>query len=140
MDKTTIIGIVLGIIAILAGMIAKGTSLAVLFNLPAIFIIFLGTAAAVLIGFPSSEIKTVPKLFKVLFTEKKPPNIEELIQLFVKLGTIARKEGLLALESEISKIEDPFLEKGMKMVVDGLDPDFIRDTLLEEISAYVEPI
>lgn len=134
MDKTTVIGIVLGFIAILAGMLAKGTSLVVLLNPAALFIIFLGTAAAILIGFPGDEVKRVPKLFKILFKNEKQPSIVELIRLFVKLSSTARKEGLLAIEQELDTIEEPFLKQGLRLVVDGLEPDFIKDTLEADLA------
>ncbi|GAE34971.1 flagellar motor rotation protein MotA [Halalkalibacter akibai JCM 9157] len=138
MDKTSIIGIVLGVVAILLGMIFKGTSLMVLLNPAALFIIFVGTAATILIGFPSSEIKRVPKLFGVLLKEQKTPNISDLITLFVSLSSMARKEGLLSLEKQVEEMEDPFLQQGLKMVVDGQEPDFIRDTMEEELDAIEE--
>jgi chemotaxis protein MotA len=138
MDKTSIFGIILGVGAVLIGMIFKGTSLSVLVNPAAIFIIFIGTAATILIGFPGSEVKRIPKLFGVLFKEQKNSNIADLIQLFSSLSTTARKEGILALESEIESIDDPFLQQGMKMIVDGQEPNFIRDTMEEELNAMEE--
>lgn len=134
----SLIGIILGVASILIGMIFKGTSLVVLLNPAAIIIIFLGTAATILIGFPSNEIKRIPKLMKILFQNQKVPNINELIQLFVNLSTLARKEGLLSLENQVESIEEPFLKQGMKMVVDGLEPDFIRDTMEVELAVMEE--
>ncbi len=74
MDKTTIIGVILGIIAVGVGMVFKGVSPSVLINPAAILIIILGTAAAVAIAFPTNEIKRVPKLFGILFKEEKLMN------------------------------------------------------------------
>jgi chemotaxis protein MotA len=71
MDKTSIIGILLAVIAVGVGMVYKGVSLDVLINPAALLIILLGTAAAVIIAFPANEIKRIPKLFGVLFTDKK---------------------------------------------------------------------
>ncbi|MEB1807281.1 MAG: flagellar motor stator protein MotA [Bacillaceae bacterium] len=138
MDKTSIIGIILGVAAILLGLIFKGTSLLVLLNPAALFIIFFGTAATILIGFPGNEVKRIPKLFKVLFQDQKNPNVNELIRTFVDLSSFARKEGLLALEKQVETIEDPFLKQGMKMAVDGMEADYIRDTMEEELTAMEE--
>ncbi|WP_088104256.1 flagellar motor stator protein MotA [Halalkalibacter urbisdiaboli] len=138
MDKTSVTGIVLGVVAIIAGMLAKGTSLGVLMNPAALFIIFIGTAAAVMIGFPGDELKRVPKLFKVLLKTQNLPSMVELIRLFVKLSTTARKEGLLSLEQELDSIEDPFLKQGLKLVVDGLEPEFIKDTMEEDLAVMEE--
>ncbi len=108
MDKTSIIGIILGVAAILLGMVFKGTSLGILFNPAALMIILVGTIAAVLIAFPFSEIKRVPKLFKILMTERKEQSQTEIIKQFVEYATIARREGMLALEEKIDEIKDPF--------------------------------
>lgn len=138
MDKTSIIGIILAFIAIGVGMVMKGVSLDVLINPAAILIIILGTAAAVIIAFPTDEIKRVPKLFGVLFKEKKQIEIEELIPMFSEWAQIARREGLLALEAKVSEIDDPFLSNGITMAVDGQNAEYIRDVLTEEITAMEE--
>ncbi|MDT8858777.1 flagellar motor stator protein MotA [Alkalihalobacillus sp. MEB130] len=135
MDKTSIIGLILGVAAVLFGLFFKGTSFSVLLNPAAIIIIFAGTAATILIGFPGSEVKRIPKLFGVLFKDQKTSSLTEIIPLFTKYSTLARQEGILALEQELDSIEDPFLKQGLKMLVDGQEPDFIRDTMEEELSA-----
>lgn len=70
MDKTSIFGVILGIIAVGVGMVLKGVPISALANPAAFLIIVVGTVAAVAIAFPTSEIKRVPKLFGVLFKEK----------------------------------------------------------------------
>lgn len=138
MDRTSIIGIILGFIAIGVGMALKGASLIALLNLPALLIIFVGTAASICIAFPGSELKRLPKLFKILFSNEKQMSEKELIPLFRDWATIARKEGLLALESHVEEIEEPFLKHGMKMVIDGQPPEFIREILEEDLNAMEE--
>jgi chemotaxis protein MotA len=135
MDKTSIIGIILAIIAVGVGMVLKGVSPSALLNLPALLIIILGTIAAVTIAFPTNELKKVPKLFGILFKEEKGPTIQELIPLFSEWAQVARKEGLLALEAKLSDVEDPFLKNGLLMAVDGQNAEFIRDVMTEEIEA-----
>ncbi|RAK22470.1 chemotaxis protein MotA [Anoxybacillus vitaminiphilus] len=138
MDKTSIIGIILGIIAVGLGMFFKGVSPSVLINPAAILIIIVGTMASVTIAFPTSEIKKIPKLFGVIFKEQKTPKIEELIPLFVEWANIARREGLLALEAKVEEIDDPFLRNGLSMAIDGQTQEFIRDVMTEEIAAMEE--
>lgn len=135
MDKTSIIGIILGVLAVVVGMVLKGTSLSALVNFPAILIIFVGTAAAILIAFPLSEVKRIPSLFKVLFTEKKQISQDELVKQFVEYATISRREGMLALEAKVGEIEDPFFKQAVRMMIDGQEPEFIRHTLNERIDA-----
>lgn len=138
MDLTTIIGILLGIIAVGVGMVLKGVSLTALINPAAILIIIAGTIAAVTIAFPKDEIKKVPKLFKILFFEKKQVDKIELIDMFTSWAQIARREGILVLEGQLQEIDDPFLKNGMMLAIDGKTPDYIRDVLLEEIDSMEE--
>lgn len=135
MDKTSLIGVILGFIAVGVGMVLKGVGVAALINPAALLIIFAGTAAAVIIAFPSRIIKNIPSLFKIIFTEKDPVNIQELIVNFSKWAEQTRREGLLSLESQMETINDPFLNSGLQMAVDGQSPEFIRDVLMEKISA-----
>jgi chemotaxis protein MotA len=138
MEKSTLIGIVLGILAVGVGMVLKHASLTSLINPAAFMIIIVGTAASVFNAFPLSEIKRVPALFRVLFTEQKLPSKRELIDQFMNWASIARREGLLALENTSDEIEDPFLRNGMKMIIDGGEPEFVRDVLNEEIHSIEE--
>ncbi|MBD1380383.1 flagellar motor stator protein MotA [Metabacillus arenae] len=138
MDKTSIIGIILGFIAVGVGMVLKGVNLVVLLNPAAIMVIIVGTIATVVIGFPTNEIKRVPKLFGVIFREKKNITIQELIPLFSEWAQVARREGLLALEAKLSEVDDEFLINGLTMAVDGQNAEFIRDVMNEEIEAMEE--
>jgi len=133
MDKTTWVGLILGTVAVGVGMVLKGVDPKVLLNPAAILIIIVGTAAAVIIAFPMNEIKNIPALFKVLFKEEKRKSEEEYIKIFVELASIARKEGLLALESRISDIDDQFLKNGLNLAIDGQSTEFIREVMIEEI-------
>src|SRR5690625_3771417 len=135
MDKTSIIGLILGIAAVGIGMFLKGITLDALLNPAAILIIFAGTAAAVLIAFPTRVIKNVPQLFKIIFKETEKTNVKELIDQFISWAEKTRKEGLLSLEGQIDDIDDPFLTSGLQMAVDGQNPDFIREVLIEKIEA-----
>ena len=138
MDKTSIIGIIIGFIAIGVGMYLKGVDFVALENPAAFLIIIFGTIAAVTIAFPSYEIKRVPKLFGILFKEQKLLDPKDLIQMFSEWAQLARKEGLLALEAKTSEINDDFLRNGLSLAVDGQSADYIRDVLSEEIDAMEE--
>ncbi|NGP45893.1 flagellar motor stator protein MotA [Bacillaceae bacterium SIJ1] len=138
MDKTSLIGIFLGFIAIALGMVLKGVSLVVFLNPAAILIILVGTAAAVFVAFPTNEMKKVPKLFGILFKEQKMMTPVEVIGTFSSWTEVARKEGLLMLESKIAELDDAFLKNGMQMAIDGQNSEYIRDVLSEEIDAMEE--
>lgn len=135
MDKTSIIGIILALIALSVGMVLKGVSLSALANPAPILIILFGTISAVIIAFPGKEIKKVPALFKVLFKENKQLTIAQLIPMFSQWAQIARREGLLALEASIEDVDDAFLKNGLSMAVDGQSAEFIRDIMTEEVEA-----
>lgn len=138
MDRTTIIGIIIGIIAVGYGMFLKGVEPEILLNPAAILIIIFGTIASVTVAFPSSEIKRIPKLLRVIFKEQQLMKTTDLIRMFTEWSQIARKEGILVLESKIEEIEDPFLKNGLMLAVDGKSPEYIRDVLMEEIEAMQE--
>lgn len=138
MDRTTVIGATLGVFVVGLGLYMKGVNLSALFNPAALLIIFAGTAASVLIAFPASTIKTIPKLLRIIFKEVERKEKTEIIQQFIHWAHLSRKEGILVLEREIEKTDDPFLKSGLRLVVDGQTPDFIRDVLLEKIAAMEE--
>ncbi|MBS4205890.1 flagellar motor stator protein MotA [Lederbergia citrea] len=138
MDKTSLIGTILGLIAVGVGMVLKGVSLFALVNPAAILIILVGTAASVISAFPSADIKKIPKLFGIIFKEKKSIQPKELILDFSELAQLARKEGLLALEASIEDIDDSFMRNGLSLAIDGQSADYIRDVLNEEIDAMEE--
>lgn len=139
MEKSTIIGIILGFFALIAGMLFKGADpLGIIQNPAALTVILVGTVASVTIAFPGYELKKVPQLFKLVFFPQKLMPKPEVIRLFMEWATITRREGLLALESHVEEIDDPFLKNGMRMIIDGNDQEFVRDVLMEELHAMEE--
>lgn len=138
MEKSTIIGIVLGLVAVVGGMALKHAPVGSLVNPAAFMIIFVGTAASLFIAFPMSELKKFPTLMKLVFNTPQLTSREELMLLFQDLASITRREGLLALESKVDEMQDPFLRNGMRMIIDGNDQEFVHDVLMEDISAMEE--
>lgn len=135
MEKSTYIGVILGVAAVGIGMLLKGTSPEALINPAAFLIIFAGTAAALFVGFPMSDLKILPKLVKIIFTKQDLLPKRQVIDMFMEWASITRREGLLALETNVDEINDPFLKSGMRMIIDGNDHDFVRDVLMEDIAA-----
>jgi chemotaxis protein MotA len=139
MKNSTVIGLILGLIALLLGMYLKEAPLLSLISNPAAYVIILvGTAASVCVAFPMSDLKKIPKLIKIVFVEPKLMPREQVITMFMEWATITRREGLLALESRVEEIEDEFLKVGMRMIIDGNDQELVRDVLLEDVSATEE--
>lgn len=135
MERSTVLGIIVGVIAIVGGLIMKGANPVALLNPAAITIIFIGTAASLLIGFPMSELKNIPNLLKIVFKEQQLTSKEELIKIFLEMAHTTRSEGLLYLESQLDRYENPFMRKGVELIVDGTDPELVRSLLTEEIYA-----
>lgn len=103
-------------------------------QISSVFIVFGGLGAAMLINFNLDEIKLTGRILMEAF-KKNNLNLEELISLFVHLSEKARREGLLALETEIEEVDDPFIKKGILLAVDGIEPDVINDIMSAEVSA-----
>lgn len=131
-DALTGIGIVLGLALTIWGMSAGGTNLMIFWDFASVLITGGGSISAVLITVPLDEIKKMGSVFLQAFKENNESGLD-VIQQFSDLSKKARREGLLSLEDEISQLEDDFLKKGLQMVVDGIEPETIREILDLEI-------
>jgi chemotaxis protein MotA len=132
MKAASAIGIVLACLAIVGAGIMEGVAIPSLLNIPALIIVLGGTAGAIFAGVGMRRFMLVPKLYVKAFTSA-PPDLSERVTTLVSFAERARKDGLLALEEEIESIDDPFMRKGMQLVVDGSDPDLLREILDAEI-------
>ncbi len=127
MDLATIIGLVVALGMILYG-ILMGSPLSLFWDLPSAFIVIGGTLGIVFINFPLRDIGGVIGVVKNAF-KSSVYDPKELITAFVTFATKARREGILALESAATEIKDPFLKQGLELIIDGLEPQSIRDIL-----------
>lgn len=137
MDIFLIVGIILGFVSVVVGMILKGANVMVLINPAAAMIIFIGTIAALVNSFPGSEIKRLPKIFGALMRNEEQ-DVAGIIEKIVELANLARRDGVLALESSVEGLENPYMKKGLEMVVDGVDPEQIREIMENEIVGIEE--
>ena len=137
MDIFVVIGIIMGFFSVVVGMIVKGANVVVLINPAAIIIIFVGMIAALINAFPQKEIKRLPKVMGIVF-QNKTYDASGTIATIVDLSNLARRDGLLALESSVQGLDNPFLKMGLEMVVDGVDPEQIQETLENEIAGMEE--
>ena len=131
LDKLTIIGLVLGVVVIFYG-IWLGGSLIIFLDMPSVYITVFGSFSAVLMSYSLEDVKNMPKIIAQSFKESNTSG-KEIIVKFTELSRKARREGLLSLEDEISGIDDNFLKKGLQMVIDGIEPEIIKDILELEI-------
>src|SRR3954465_3174651 len=116
-------------------MIMEGSSPMAIVLFPAMILVFLGTFGAAIAGAAMSDVSKIGNWFKLALMPAKVPPATENIGTLVSLAEKARKEGLLALEAEVKKIEDPFLKRGLQMGIDGTDPEELRAVLEGEIAA-----
>jgi chemotaxis protein MotA len=133
----TIAGLMLGFGAIFGSFILEGGKLGALILLPAMIVVFGGTIATALTGTPIDIFLKLPKFFMLACFPPKV-NVEETIQIVVDYSITARKGGLLALESGLSDITNPFLKKMLGLAVDGTNPEVIRDIADIEMSYITE--
>lgn len=135
MDKISIAGLALGLAAILLGQVLEGGHIDSLLQPTAFLIVIGGTLGAVMLQSPWRVFVTGLKMGKWIFV---PPTSDPkpLIDQLVTWSHIARKEGLLALEAQIPLVPDPFMQKGLQHLVDGVEPESLREVLAVEIGAY----
>lgn len=133
MDLATVLGLGLGAVIVCVVMIMDGGTPTELFSHPsALLLIFGGAAMATAVTLPIAVTFRLPKLILMVFFQKKYDSTEA-IELISRMADKARREGLLALEDESKKIDDPFLRKGIMLVVDGIEPAQVRTILELEI-------
>jgi len=137
MDKISIAGLLLGIASIVLGQIFEGGHIGSLVQPTAFLIVIGGTLGAVMLQSPLPIFMMGLKMVKWVFV---PPTTdpEQLITQISRWSQMARKEGLLALEAQIVSVPDAFMRKGLQLLVDGAEPERLRDVLEVEIGAYEE--
>ena len=137
MDIATLLGLVIAFGSLGFAVILEGGHLRSLVNISAAFIVFGGTFGATMISQPLQLMIKLPIIFKhaILGKLMEP---QEAIAKIVELATIARREGVLALEQHLEGIPDPFMRKGLQLVIDGTDPEVVRDILETELAVQAE--
>ncbi len=140
MDIATVAGLLMafammGGSLLVMGMEGKGAvNYGAFVDPPAIMMVIGGGIGVGMVGFPLRNVLGLPKvILKVFFT--KPENLPHLIEELVALAETARRDGLLALESKASEIDDPFIALGIQMAVDGTRPEVIEEVMRTEIAA-----
>ncbi len=122
------IGAAMGLILIMWAIASSGGEITNFVHLPSIVITLFGSFCAMIISFPFKTLRNIPNTMKILLMNPKDGRIK-LVSLFSDLSKKARMNGLLALEDDILNLDDDLLVTGLQMVVDGVEPDIIRDIL-----------
>lgn len=131
MDIATLAGIIAGVGLVLSS-ILMNSGLSLFWSAPSAMIVIGGTMAAIFIAFPMNEVVKVMGLFIRVFMVKKSDHYQ-LIESMVDVCNVARKGGVLAIESKLKDIDNEFLKKGLEMTVDGKDEATVNALLKREI-------
>lgn len=137
MDISTIGGIVAGFVLVVWGiMVNPGSSILSFVDIPSIIIVLGGTMSAVAVSYPLPTLMGLGKVGGKAFTVGKY-DAQAIIVKIIELANVARREGLLALEEAVDQVQDDFLKKGVMLIVDGTDPELVKNILETELS-YIE--
>ena len=137
MDIATIVGLLLGIGLVLSAILMGGGGIGPFINIPSLMITIGGSIAALLINFPLRSVLSVFSVVKNCFTVKLPSPVT-VINQFKELATVARRDGLLALENQLPEIEDQFMVRGLEMVIGGTSKEDVQNVLETEVSYVAE--
>jgi len=136
-DIGTAGGLAFGVLSIFGSFILEGGQVGALILLPAMVIVFGGTVATALIGSPLRSVLNLGKMFMLsLFPPKY--DVKTTIDNIVRYSTVARKDGLLALEKELDQVENPFMKKILRFAIDGTDPEVLRSLAETEVDYITE--
>jgi chemotaxis protein MotA len=134
MKASTLIGLIIGCVGIGLGATMEGSNVMAVLNPSAMLIVLGGTFGAAMAGTSFANVKNIPTLYKKVFSAEAPDLPARLTEL-VGYAEKARRDGLLALDEQLAGVEDPYIKKGLQLVVDGTDPDLVADVLEAENDA-----
>lgn len=140
MDKASVIGSILGVLVCVgtgALIVNHGGSWSMFWSLKGVIMVFGGTISVVFMAMPMDKLKQVPGYVR-RFMSNKQLGLPQTVETMGRLSDKARRDGILSLETEIENLEDPFLQQGLKMAVDGSDAHVIETTLRMELMAMQE--
>jgi chemotaxis protein MotA len=137
MDIATIFGLALAIGSIVGGQILEGGHVGSIMQLTAFIIVIGGTIGAICVQNP---LPVVIRAVGALSLAITGPHIDNkgTIKLILDLANISRKQGLLALEGKLKDINDPFMKKGIQLIVDGTEPKVVHEILEIEVEHHEE--
>jgi chemotaxis protein MotA len=128
MDFATVIGLIAGSIVLVMGMLFGGLNPLTVINAPSVMIVLGGGTMAVMVANPLGITTKIMGPLRIAFFPQKQ-DVAEMIRTLVSFSEKARREGLLALEDDIQDVDEDFLKTGIQLVVDGTDPELVRNIL-----------
>lgn len=132
MDIASLIGIIMGFLMLVYGIISNHADVMTYLNFPSAIITFGGAIFATMLSYSMQDFLNSMKSIRLVFKTSKM-NTSEMIKSIIDLSNVARKEGLLSLEEAAADLDEPFLKKGILLIVDGTDPDLVRGIMETEL-------
>ena len=139
MDKISVLGLVLGIVAIVGGQVLEGGHIGSLSQPTALLIVLGGTMGAVMLQSPYATFVRGMRMVRWVWY---PPSVDylQLIRQIAGWSQLSRREGLLALEGAMGQLKDEFARKGLQLLVDGAEPERLREVLEVDINTYEQEL
>lgn len=137
MDKSSIGGVLLAVVGIVAGLLMEGGHLGQILQPTAAVIVFGGTMGAVLLQFPLVVVVAAFKNMAHVFTAPRKQD-DELIKLLIGFANKARRNGVVSLDADLASIQDPFLRQAMMLAVDGTEPTDLRNIMQVSLGSMTE--
>lgn len=137
MDKASVVGVLVGLGGITAGLLLEGGTLAQVVQPTAALIVFGGTLGAVLLQFPLPVFLEAGRRLAQVFNESRYA-YHDLIQQLVLYAQQARRDGIVSLDTELEKVDDPFLRRALMLAVDGTEPEELRKMMELELDNQAE--
>jgi len=139
MNKASVIGIFIGIAAILGGNLLEGGRLSSIVQGSAALIVFGGTMGAVFLSFSLRDLMMSAHMLRSVFVEEKLlPDDHSIIRDMVDYAATARQKGILSLESEMGNIRYNFFRRALRLVIDGIDPKVLLSSLEQDNRTFEE--
>lgn len=131
MNISLIMGVAIGAVCTIISIMLEG-DFGTYINGPSIFVVLGGTLGCIIASYPMEDLKKLVTLVKIAMG-KNDVDLNEQIDEIIDMANIARKNGLLALEDKVNTMEDPFLKKGVMLILDGTDPELVKNVLETEV-------
>jgi len=131
-DIASLIGLIMGFLMLVYGIISNHADIMTYLNFPSAIITFGGALFATMLSYSMQDFLNSMKGIKLIF-KTSSMNTSEMIKSIIDLSNVARKEGLLSLEEAAADLDEPFLKKGILLIVDGTDPDLVRGIMETEL-------
>ncbi len=137
MDPVFVGGLVLSLLGIVVSMLLDGSSLSPLLGGSSFLLVFAATIGASVMAYRRSELGAMPRA-AVKALRADVPDVQDTITQLARLAEVARRDGMLALEGQLERIDDRFVQLGVQLLVDGAEEDVVKETLEIELDATDE--